>query len=76
MRYFKMRRSFLSRIIVFSIGILAPTVLCRTRKKQNLLTSLKRIQEARKILQHMFVDYNNISKGGGDNVRSYLGTVG
>ena len=40
-----MRRSFLP--------------LCRTRKKEHLLTSLN----------------TSISKGGGDNIRSYLGTV-
>ena len=56
-----MRRSFLP--------------LCRTRKKEHLLTSLKRFQEARKTLQIILVDYTSISKGGGDNIRSYLGTV-
>ena len=92
-RYFKMRRSFLSQVINFSIGIFAPTEdsngfllpLCRARKKQDLLklgknlgkdSFLKRFQGARKTLQHMLVDCNNISKGGSDNVRRYLRTVG
>ena len=50
--------------------------LCRARKKQHLLTYLKRFQEARKTFQNILVDYNNISKGIGGNVRSYLEIVG
>ena len=35
-----------------------------------------RFQEARKTLNYMIDNYDDISKEGGDNVRRYLGTVG
>lgn len=38
--------------------------------------SKERFKEARKTLDYLIENYSEISKGGGDNVRRYLGTVG
>jgi len=38
--------------------------------------ALERLKEGRKSAQYLLDNYDEISQGGGDNVRRYLGTVG
>jgi hypothetical protein len=53
-----------------------PPVFSSTGQPMSVPDAKARLKEARKSLNELVENYDDIAKGGGDSVRRYLGTVG